>query len=279
VTEQAFALVILSAVVHAGWNLAARRVSGDFGVLWLALVCAAVLGAPLMAWRWDAGTTDAWPLLALTGIINAVYFIALAKAYERGGLSEVYPAARGSGVAGAALLSSLVLKERLGAAGAAGVACVLAGILLSRPPAGPRHPKGNALPWALLAGACIAASGLIDKTAMRTADPAAYLVGLFAGGALFSAPYAWTRRAEQCRAAWRGRKLLSAGIGLASAASYGLVLAAFRTGPLGLVAALRESSVLFGTLLGVVLLGERPSALRLSGVGAILAGLVLIRLA
>jgi drug/metabolite transporter (DMT)-like permease len=279
VSDHAFALVLVSALVHAGWNFAARRAAGDFGVLWLGLAVAAGLGLPAAAAFWDAGTARAWPMIALTGAINAVYFVALAKAYERGGLSEVYPAARGSGVAGAALLSALALGERLGLAGSAGVACVLAGIWLSRPRGAARPPRGHALPYALLAGACIGFSGLVDKVGMRTAHPVPYIVGLFAGGALLSAPYAWTRRREQCRAALRSRKALGAAIGLGSMVSYGAVLVAFRAAPLGLVAAVRESSVLFGAALAVGALGERLTPPRAAGLAAIACGLALIRLA
>ena len=271
-------MVLASAAGHAAWNFAARRASGDFGVLWVGLCAAALVGAPLAWATADAATARVLPLLAASSAVNALYFAALAAAYERGELSEVYPATRGSGVLWSALASRLLLGERLGRLGAAGIACVCAGLWLARRPAGEAGDKEGALPFALAAGVCIGAAGLIDKVAMRAAGPGAYLVGLFAGAALFSAPYAWLRRGEECRRALRSRKALSALIGVASMASYGLILAAFRAAPLGLVAALRESSLLFGVALGVAFLGERLTLRRAAGVAVLTGGLALIRM-
>ncbi len=273
-----FLLVLCSAATHASWNFAARKVSGDFGVVWLALVIVSFLALPFAVAAADAPTRRAVPFMLATAAINAVYFLALAKAYQLGGLTQVYPVARGSGVVGAAVASEVLLRERLGAFGALGVGFVCAGLWLLRRRAA-AHERPGWLPYALIAGASICASAVIDKTAMsRMASPFVYIVGLFAGSALFLAPYALSRRRADILEAARRRKRLAAFIGCASMASYLLVLVAFRRGPLGPIAAVRESSVVFGALLGVAFLGEPLTRSRAAGIAAVAAGLGLLRL-
>lgn len=273
-----FVLVLSSAALHACWNFAARKAAGRFGVVWLGLLLAGLAGAPFAAAGWDAATRAAWPFMLATSALNAVYFAALARAYQLGDLAEVYPLMRGTGVVGAALLAHWVLGERLGPLGRGGVVLVVAGLwLVTRRGEHARKP-GDAWPWALAAGCCIFLSALVDKTAMLTARPLPYVVVMFFGAAVGLSPLAWARRAEVRDSA--RRSLGSAAlIGVGSMTSYGMILYAMRSGPLGLIAAARESSVVFGAVLGAALLGERLTVLRAAGVLAVAGGLTLVRLA
>jgi multidrug transporter EmrE-like cation transporter len=108
----AFALVAAAACLHALWNLAAKRASGNLGVLWLGLCLAGVALAPFALYdAWQSFDPAALPYLAATGLIHAGYFGLLAAGYRQGELSIVYPLARGTGVAGTARVAWAVLEE------------------------------------------------------------------------------------------------------------------------------------------------------------------------
>lgn len=273
-----FALVLSSAALHACWNFAARKAAGRFGVVWLGLLLAGLAGAPFAAAGFDAATRAAWPYMLATTALNSAYFLTLARAYQLGDLAEVYPLMRGTGVVGAAILAHLVLGERLGPLGRSGVALVVAGLWLVTRRGDHAQKAGRAWPWALAAGACIFMSALVDKAAMRSASPLSYVTVMFGGAALALAPLAWARRAEVRDSARRSLGP-AALIGVGSMTSYGMILYAMRSGPLGLIAAARESSVVFGAVLGAALLGERLTPVRALGVLAVAGGLTLVRLA
>ena len=279
------ALVLLAALLHAGWNslikagadkaveMALMRVAG----LALALPVLAVTGLPARA---------AWPWLCLSGAIHFAYYYLLAKTYERGQLSVVYPVMRGVAPVLVALLGWLWLGEEFSPWAAAGVAAIALGVLWlglqGQLRTGGRAAPA-ALPWALLNALVIAAYTLTDAQGVRASGNAvAYVMAL----ALLEAPpfalwVAWHRRSDgpAVRAAVRQRWPWALGGAAASLASYGIALWAMTRAPVPLVAAARETSVLFAVLIGGWFLRE-PLRLRTwMAAVCVVAGLGLLRLA
>lgn len=274
----ALGLAVSSAGLHAGWNLAAKRVSGDFGVLWAGLVLAAVLGAPvLLLLGAPTGLGAVVPWLAATGVFHAAYFWLLGRSYERGEISVVYPVARGTSIAAVTVLAAL-LGEPPSAGGAVGIAAVCAGLgVLAWPGLRDEHGRASLLA-AAGSGLALAGGLLVDKTASRACHPYAYDWGLFVATALALGPLAFLRR-EACASAFRERWRFAAWIGPGSLTAYLLVLFAYRLAPVSYVVAARECSVALGALLGVAVLGERVTAFKVAGLAAVAAGLALLRLA
>jgi multidrug transporter EmrE-like cation transporter len=121
-------LVLVAACLHAFWNLTAKRVSGNLGVFWLGLCLAAVVLAPFAVWSaFQSFDLAGLPYIVATAIIHAAYFALLAAGYRHGELSTVYPLARGTGVAGTALVAWAVIGERISALGALGIGTVWLG--------------------------------------------------------------------------------------------------------------------------------------------------------
>ena len=285
-SPEIFALVAASAVCHAVWNFAARRAAGDFVALWLAQCVAALalcIPAGFILWADPSSWPPSAPALgyvAATGLTHAVYFRLLARAYERGEISVVYPIARGSGVGLTAVLAWLILDERIDAVGAGGIGLVLTGILvLGCAPmlraGAPRHGYATALG----VGVSIAAYSLVDKIGANLVQPVVYIWLMFAGSALLLSVYVAGQGAGALLrvAAQRWRFLLVVGPG--AAVSYLLILFAYTMGPVSYIVAAREVSVIIGALLGVVFLKEQLSRPKLIAIVAIAAGLVLIRAA
>lgn len=272
--------VLLAAAVHAGWNALIKR--GRDPLFETALVHAWValpaLGA--IALLPPPGPT-ATLCLAASAAVHCVYFHALAAAYRGGDLSFAYPIMRGSAPMFTALLAAVALGERPSAAGWLGVVAVCAGVLaigLASARGTDAGARRRSLGWALLTAATIVAYTLIDSIGARSAPtPWSYVAWLavLEGPVLFAVVLA--RHGRPLLAYARERGAAPMGAGVASMLAYGVALWAMTRAPVALVAALRETSVLFALLIARTLLGERIGAMRWAGAASIVAGVVALR--
>jgi drug/metabolite transporter (DMT)-like permease len=273
--------VLLAAAVHAGWNALIKRGRDPLFETtlihaWVALpALAAVALLPL------PGPTAAL-CLAASSAVHCVYYHALAAAYRNGDLSFAYPIMRGSAPMFTALLAVALLGERPAPAGWIGIAAVCAGVLaigLARARGVERDARRRSLGWALVTAATIVAYTLIDSTGARSAPtPWTYVAWLAAieGPVMFAVVLARHGRPLLDYARERGAVPMAAG--LASMLGYGVALWAMTRAPVALVAALRETSVLFALLIARTVLGERIGAMRWAGAAAIVAGVLALRL-
>ena len=260
-------LVLCAAALHATWN-ALVKPAGDrlaaIGALnaAIALIClpAAVLVAPREA---------AWGALAVSSLLHVAYNLALVAAYDEGDFSQTYPIARGSAPPLVAIVAAIALGESLDALRIAGLGAVTAGMFVLA--AGPRRPRAVAL--ALRVGVVIAAYTVVDGIGVRHAHtPLGYGAWLFVSSGVLTA--------LAVRA--RGGTLRAPAVTLIGApcaiAAYGLVLWAQTHGRLAVVAGLRETSVVFGALIGVVALHEPMGLRRVLASALVAAGAVALAL-
>jgi drug/metabolite transporter (DMT)-like permease len=268
----ASAMILTSGAAHAVVNailksgddkMSSRALIDGFSAL-MVLPLAFFLPLPHGAWGW----------LAASWVTHLVYLVALIKAFEGADMMVAYPMFRGIAPALAAAVAVAVFREPISWPVAAGVGLVSAGVLTT---ALGRHVDGKALAWSLLTGATIAIYTVIDAQGVRAAPSApSYIVWFFLGlgggiGALF--------------AIWRGPTFIASArtqwkpgliAGALSIVTYGLALWAFRLGATPRLAALRETSILFGVLIAIVFLKEKATVGRLAGVAAIGAGAVVL---
>jgi drug/metabolite transporter (DMT)-like permease len=274
-------LVLAAALFHASWNAVARHHSGHLAVLWLGALLAWVASTPFaITFLWQScgpATATGTACVLATGVIHALYFLALSSAYERGEISLVYPVARGSGIALTALGGAWLLDERLSLTGWVGIVAVSIGILLFAVPGW--TTRGRGLRQALAVGATIPAYSLIDKVGSSIVHPVIYIWAMYGITCLvLTVPVYW-RFGGDIRHIARQRARGIAVIGLGAMLTYLIILYAYSMGPVGYIVAARESSVLFGALFGVLFLRERLTAWRAVALGAVLVGLVCLCLA
>ena len=279
--------VLGGALLHAAWNALVKS-SGDkaldtalvhaLGAL-VALPFALAVGLPSAA---------AMPFIAASLLVHIGYYIALAGAYHHGELGMTYPIMRGFAPLLVALGSATVVGEAPSAAEWVGVVGITAGVAL----VGLAHPgealhHGKALAFAFANAGIIAVYTFVDGTGVRTEVRAGgevwrYVLWLFALDGIAYPLLVWWRRGSQGRRAVlayaRGRWPLAALGGAASIGSYAIALWAMTREPVASVAALRETSVLFGAVLGTLLLRERFGVQRALGTVVIVAGVVALRL-
>ncbi len=274
-----FAIVLLAATFHALWNFAAKKVSGNLSVLWLGICAASVLSWPfaLSVYRAEEITPGGIGCILATGAIHAVYFWLIAKAYQSGDISLVYPVARGTGVAGTALLASIWLRESIAFIGVVGIVIICLGTALLG--SGQRgHREGfTAYLYALSVGLSIALYSVVDKLGVGTVHPIVYISSMFTLTALALLPYMVWRRRPECRHALNQLKTFVGIIGVGSIGTYLMILFAYRLGPASYIVAVREFAVVIGALLGVVFLRERMTLRKTIGMAAIVTGIILVK--
>jgi drug/metabolite transporter (DMT)-like permease len=194
-------------------------------------------------------------------------------------LSIVYPLARGTGVAGTAVIAGLVLGERLSALGAIGVLSVCLGILLLGLRDSSRPGTWRSYYLAVLVGLTITAYSVVDKLGVGLVHPVVYLAGLAFGAALVLAPLVLIVYPGEWRQAWQQHRWTSLWVGLGGMATYLLVLAAFQRAPAGYVVAARELAIVVAAALGVTVLKEPLTLAKALSTGAIVGGVILVKVA
>jgi drug/metabolite transporter (DMT)-like permease len=274
-----FAAVLIAAAFHAGWNALIKLGLDPFTSTSLIAVFAGLVAAPLIPFV-GLPPAAAWPWIAASTALHLAYYIGLTEAYRSGDMGQVYPIARGGAPLLTAFASALLVGEMLPPLGWAGIAVVAAGILLLSMRGG-RGLKfdGRAVGFALFTAVTISGYSIVDGVGARTAGSAqAYTVALFVCDGLVMAGLLLLRRGAAVVAA--ARRYWTSGLagGALSLASYWIAIWAMTKAPIALVAALRETSVLFGAMIAVLWLGEPLRAARLIAAALVVAGIALIRL-
>jgi len=276
-----FLLIIFSAFFHASWNFAAKKASGNFYVVYLSLLIASVLFFPFLFTLSvsELFNVRAFPYVFATGTIHAVYFFALAKAYEHGDISSAYPIARGTGVAGTALAATLFLNEAITMFGLFGIVSISIGTLLVGLKNSNQTGGLKGLLFALLVGTMIVGYSIVDKLGVGIMNPVAYIFGLWIFATLWLTPYVLIFKRRELSLAWKEYKKYSFIIGIGSLMTYLLILFIYRIAQVSYVVALRELAVAIGAVLGFVFLGEKPTGLKIIGITLIVLGMMAIKLA
>jgi drug/metabolite transporter (DMT)-like permease len=275
-----FLAILAAALMHAGWNAIVKIGLDRLLAITLVAGSAAAVSLPLLAFV-DTPVPASWPWMAASIAMHIGYNIALARAYEVGDLGLVYPIARGTAPLLTAIVGTLVLREYLTLAESAGILTLVGGVWLmaTRGRVG-NYVGPNAVVPALITSLFISGYSLSDGLGARASGTASgYTLWLFVLDGLVMIAVV---------AGWRGRTAIVSALpywrsgligGTLSLGAYWIVIWAMTKAPIALVAALRESSVLFAALISVAVLGE---PLKLSrGLAAVLiaAGVMLIRLA
>lgn len=273
-------VVLLGALMHAAWNAIVK--SRDDKLLDITKVTtgAAILGAALLPGL-PLPEPASWPYLVASAVVHCAYFWLVAAAYRTGDLSLAYPVMRGTAPLLTALLSYAVFAETYSAMAWAGIAALSSGIwLLAGEARRHRAHQGRSLLFGLGNALVIVAYTLVDGAGVRLSQaPWSYVAWLFVLNAL---PLFIVLRLV------RGPRFLAGPLrswmqpllgGALTLGSYGLALWAMTQAPVALVAALRESSVVFGLILAAVLLKERFGAARWSASVLVACGAAALKLA
>jgi drug/metabolite transporter (DMT)-like permease len=291
VDSTALTLVLSAALIHAAWNLAAKRVP-DGGALfvWCYYTVGAVVFVPVLAVVLTTQSFEvqaAWlPAVVGNAVLHIAYGIVLQRGYSIADLSVVYPLARGTGPLLSGAFAVVVLGERPGVIALIGGLLVVVGVLvigLGRTPTpalgADRRKRRLGIAFGLLTGLVIAAYTLWDAHSVTAlaVPPLIYFGAATQLQSMLLLPTALRSR-PRLADVWRGHKLEAMIVGIASPVAYLLVLFALQRAPVSLVAPAREVSIVFGGLIGWLVLREPDPARRLAGAVIVVIGIAAIAL-
>ena len=276
-TLTVFCILLFAALLHASWN-AIVKASGDKMYAAIGVSGSAALIALVMLPFAPQPALVSAPYLLASCALQVVYTVLVAKTYQVSDMSQTYPLMRGTAPLLVALIGVLALGDRLSWLAWSGIGVICLSILIMAMHGRTQSRKGI---WLALLNACfIAGYTLVDGTGVRLSETAlGYTLWTFFMNGFCLLGWAMVARRREAsgylRLHWK--KGLLGGVG--TMGSYGLALWAMTQAPLAVVAALRETSILFGALIAFLLLKEKVAGLRIAAALGIAGGAILLRLA
>lgn len=273
------ALVLLAAALHAAWNTLIK-ISGDRVAVMALVTLAGSLISLLFLPFVESPDPASWPFLALTILLHTGYHFFLPLAYDHGDLGQVYPMARGSAPVLVTLAAVVLVGEVLEPLAIAGILCLAVGVMtLTFDSTSGIAKRPKAVFFALATGACIAAYTVVDGLGARQAGSVlGFAVWLTIGDGLLTFVLALALKRG---AVWRiVRSNWAVGIagGAMQVGAYWIIVWALAVAPMGLVSAVRETSVLFAALISSLVLKEGWGAWRFVSATLVCFGLTLQRI-
>ena len=279
----ALGLLLLAGTLHAAWNLLIKGSTNRLLFTWLAVLAGGLLYLPVLV---AAPVPRAiWPFVVASGLVESLYYLMLAYAYDQADFSQAYPLARGAAPVLLAVWAALALREIPSAAGLAGLALVVLGLV----------PVGSGAAWWRWGGAafkrrgvaaalgtalCVSCYSIIDGVAVRRTAAAPYTAAITLASVVPLVP--WLLRRYGVRAIAAEARAGALRIVLAGALmmiAYTSVLRAYAVTPLAYAGAVREVGVVIAALAGWRWLGESFGPRRLAGAVAVFAGILVLAFA
>ena len=271
-----FTVVLLAALLHAGWNALVKAAADRLVVLTAVALGQGLFGLLLLPFV-AFPAAEAWPYIAISTGLHYAYCGFLFHSYRFGDLSQVYPLARGLAPVLVTLGAALFAGEMLEAPKLAGVALASLGICgLAFVTSRETRMGLPALGFAAATAVMVAAYTVSDGIGVRLSGaPLGFIAWLF----MFEFPivvFTITVRGRRLLRSLAGERWKFAGCAAFSTAAYALVIFASAFAPLAMVSAVRETSVVMAAMIGVFFLGERPWPQRIGAAGIVAAGVMLL---
>ncbi len=279
-----FLLIISSAIFHASWNLVLRKVSGNIIVVWLSLFVGGLTMLPIVIGNaylkgLSASVTQTGLICVFaSAVVHTVYFCMLARAYQKGEISFVYPVTRGAGIAITAIFALLVLNESISLLGMLGIGLILTGIFLIASKGFLDNKSSEVLLMAMIVGVMVGACSLIDKVGVINIDPVLYISLLYIISGILLTPYILWNYRWVIGATVRTYPGYIMTVGQGSIGTYLLVLFAFTMGSVSYIMPMREFAVVVSVLMGVTFLKEEITIPKFLGITVISVGLICLKL-
>lgn len=269
-------LVLFAALMHASWNAIVKSGENKLEEAGLVAGTAAVMAACALPFA-GMPAMASWPWVVASAAIHQIYFILVAAAYRSGDMGHTYPLMRGTAPLIVALASAQLLGETLTLASWVGIGLICGGILLL---AVHRHANHRATTIAVANAVVIAFYTVVDGTGVRLSGNAVSYVlwlNLLSGVPLFL--LVWLRDRSKVWGMMRTNSRNAVIGGGCKLGAYGIALWAMTQAPVAVIAALRESSVLFGVAISALILRERSGLRRFITAALIAAGAAALKLA
>jgi len=268
-TAYVLTCVMGAAILHAGWNAVLRGGSDrlwSMTLMMIAVTCVTAIMQIFVPWP----NAASWPYVIASAVIHTGYNFSLVRTYRTGDLGQTYPVSRGSSPVLVALGAAIFAHESLGVLSCIGIALVCGGIL-SLAFQG-RKVRADFLPAAFTTGVLIGAYTVVDGIGVRlSGNSLAYATSMFLLWSI-TMPVIYFAMSGKPPAYTKGQTAIALTGGLVSILAYGIVIWAMQFDAMGVVSALRETSVVYAAIIGRIFLNERLTARRIASCVAIAMG-------
>jgi drug/metabolite transporter (DMT)-like permease len=274
-----FLAVLGAAMMHAGWNAVVKGGTDPFTSVTQVTLVSGGIALCLLPFV-SVPAAEVWPWLAASAAIHTLYRFMLIGAYRAGDMTQVYPIMRGAAPLMTAVATALLIGERVGAVGFAAITALSLGVFLMSLRGGRVGGfERRAVVMALLSAASTCGYTLTDGIGARVnGSGPGYALWMFVLNALTMQSIALAMRGRKAYDGLRTHWPVMAGGGAMSMGAYFIVIWAMTQAPIALVAALRETSVLFGSLIAIVILKEAMTAWRALASALVLVGMLLLKM-
>jgi drug/metabolite transporter (DMT)-like permease len=278
------AILMVAALFHSTWNTIVKKSSDKQAFNWMALTAFSFVFFVPFCFVFKPVQASGWILMILSGSCEACYFFLLASAYKHGDLSLVYPLSRGLSPVIVALIATIFLGEVVTPLGIWGILSIVAGIYvihirsfglkgLLEPFSYLREPASK---YAVLTGITTGLYSNIDKLALTYVDSTMLLYVKFLTASLLLLPFMLSKKREAIAEEWKSNKRNVFIVALLLSSAYFLVLVAMTQSQVSYTSAVREVSIVFGSIIGTVYLKEKFAEKKILGTLFIFAGILLI---
>lgn len=269
--------VIAAAFMHATWNALIKLGTSKLTSMLILTVVQGGFGLIIALTR-PMPDPHVWLWLLASGVFHSAYKLFLAYAYEQGDLSRVYPIARGTAPMVVLVISALFLADKIADWEYVGIIILGLGISLMARGVFSSGESRKLLPFALGSAMATAGYSIVDGLGAREAgDAVAYVGWLFALDAVFFTPCCLALRGRSVLQANRKAWIMGSIAAVFSYGAYAIAVWAMTVAPIALVAALRETSILFAVLIGAVAFGEKMNQQKGIAAALIVAGVIVTR--
>ena len=258
-----------AAILHAGWNAVLRGGSDrlwSMTLMMIAVACTTAIALVFVPWPNGAS----WPYVIASAIIHTGYNLSLVRTYRSGDLGQTYPVSRGSSPVLVALGAVVFAHETIDLASSIGIALVAGGVL-SLAFQGKRI-RADFLPAAFTTGVLIGAYTVVDGIGVRlSGNSVAYSTSMFLLWSI-TMPAIYFAMRGKTPAYTKAQTVMALTGGIVSILAYGIVIWAMQYNAMGVVSALRETSVVYAAIIGRVFLKEKLTVRRITSCLAIAMG-------
>jgi drug/metabolite transporter (DMT)-like permease len=277
-----FLFLLLSSLMHAGWNFYAKRSPANkVVILWMGWMCAGFITLPFAIWTADFSQFG-WhwiALLCLTVSIHAVYLYSLGSCYNVGEMSIIYPISRGIAIFMTVTIMLVFNLEEISSRGVLGVISLIIGIGFITIKRFRDLERRAIMINAAKVGVFVSLYSIVDKFSLQYIPAFLYISLMFTMTGLVLSPMMFFKLRSHALVVFNKHRSYSAMIGLVSFTTYYMVLLALDSAPASYVVALREISIVFGSILGMWLLKEEKSKRKIIGIIIITASVCIIKTA
>lgn len=277
-TLTVFAAVLFAAFLHAGWNALIKLGTSKLTSMLILTIVQGGIGAVIAMTR-DLPEGAVWGWLIASGVFHAAYKLFLAFAYEHGDLSRVYPIARGAAPLVVLVVGAWVLSDAIATQEYIGIVVLGIGILLMAQGVFASGESRKLVPLALGSALATAGYSIVDGLGARVSgDAVTYVAWLFVFDVSLFLPICLGLRGRDVLRADKRTWVMGSVASVLSYSAYAIAVWAMTIAPIALVAALRETSILFAVLIGWIAFGERMDRGKVIAAGLIVLGVILTRI-